>query len=84
MDFDNLAFGQVFSDHMFVMDFEDGEWKRGEISSYGPMTFAPAMMSLHYGQAIFEGMKAFRQNDGGFRCSDLAKTSNVSTFRPGA
>lgn len=72
VDFDNLAFGQVFSDHMFVMDFEDGEWKRGEISSYGPMTFAPAMMSLHYGQAIFEGMKAFRQNDGG-----------ISMFRPG-
>ena len=65
VDFDNLAFGKVFSDHMFVMDYADGEWKRGEISSYGPMTFAPAMMSLHYGQAIFEGMKAFRQNDGG-------------------
>ena len=39
---------------MFVMDYADGEWKRGEISSYGPMTFSPAMMSLHYGQAIFE------------------------------
>ena len=73
VDFSNLAFGKVFSDHMFVMDFEDGEWKRGEISSYGPMTFSPAMMSLHYGQAIFEGMKAFRQTDG-----------SVSLFRPGA
>ena len=72
VDFDNLAFGQVFSDHMFVMDYEDGSWKRGEISSFGPMTFSPAMMSLHYGQAIFEGMKAFRQADGG-----------VSLFRPG-
>ena len=71
VDFSNLAFGKVFSDHMFVMDFEDGEWKRGEISSYGPMTFSPAMMSLHYGQAIFEGMKAFRQTDG-----------SVSLFRP--
>ena len=45
VDFDNLAFGQVFSDHMFVMDFEDGQWNRGEISSFGPMTFSPAMMS---------------------------------------
>ena len=36
VDFDNLAFGQVFSDHMFVMDFEDGQWNRGEISSFGP------------------------------------------------
>ena len=73
VDFDNLAFGQVFSDHMFVMDYEDGEWQRGEISSFGPMTFSPAMMSLHYGQAIFEGMKAFKQEDGG-----------VSLFRPGS
>lgn len=73
VDFDNLAFGQVFSDHMFVMDCEDGEWRRGEISSFGPMTFSPAMMSLHYGQAIFEGMKAFKQEDGG-----------VSLFRPGS
>ena len=73
VDFDNLAFGQVFSDHMFVMDYADGNWQRGEISAYGPMTFSPAMMSLHYGQAIFEGMKAFRQPDGG-----------VSLFRPGS
>ena len=72
VDFDSLAFGQVFSDHMFVMDFEDGQWNRGEISSFGPMTFSPAMMSLHYGQSIFEGMKAFKQPDGG-----------VSLFRPG-
>ena len=72
VDFSNLAFGKVFSDHMFVMDHAEGEWKRGEISSYGPMTFSPAMMSLHYGQAIFEGMKAFRQKDGG-----------VAMFRPG-
>ena len=57
VDFDSLAFGQVFSDHMFVMDFEDGEWQRGEISSFGPMTFSPAMMSLHYmaGEAVDYG-----------------------------
>jgi branched-chain amino acid aminotransferase len=73
VDFDNLTFGKVFSDHMFVMDFVDGAWQRGEIGPFGPMTFSPAMMSLHYGQAIFEGMKAFKQVDGG-----------VSLFRPGA
>ena len=72
VDFDNLVFGKVFSDHMFIMDYEDGAWQRGEISAFGPMTFSPAMMSLHYGQAIFEGMKAFRQQDG-----------SVSLFRPG-
>ena len=73
VDFDNLAFGKVFSDHMFVMDFADGKWRRGEISGFGPMSFSPAMMTLHYGQAIFEGMKAFRQPDG-----------SVSLFRPGS
>ena len=72
VDFENLTFGKVFSDHMFVMDYADGAWQRGEISAFGPMTFSPAMMSLHYGQAIFEGMKAFRQQDG-----------SVSLFRPG-
>ena len=73
VDFSNLAFGKVFSDHMFVMDHVDGVWQKGEISAFGPMTFSPAMMSLHYGQAIFEGMKAFRQEDG-----------SVSLFRPGS
>jgi branched-chain amino acid aminotransferase len=73
VDFQNLTFGKVFSDHMFVMDYADGTWQRGEISSFGPMTFSPAMMSLHYGQAIFEGMKAFRQ-----------PTGEVSLFRPGS
>ena len=86
VDFDSLAFGQVFSDHMFVMDFEDGQWNRGEISSFGPMTFSPAMMSLHYGQAIFEGMKAFRQQDGGvamFRPGENIKRFNFSAKRMG-
>ncbi|MEY3009983.1 MAG: hypothetical protein RLZZ314_625 [Bacteroidota bacterium] len=73
VDFSNLSFGKVFSDHMFVMDCVDGNWQRGEITAFGPMTFSPAMMSLHYGQAIFEGMKAFKQPDG-----------SVSLFRPGA
>ena len=54
VDFSNLAFGKVFSDHMFVIDHVDGAWQKGEISAFGPMTFSPAMMSLHYGQAIFE------------------------------
>jgi len=72
VDFTNLDFGRVFSDHMFVMDYEDGEWKRGRIEPYGPFTMSPASMVFHYGQAIFEGMKAYRQMDG-----------EVSLFRPG-
>mgnify|MGYP002823936479 CR=1 FL=1 len=84
VDFENLAFGQVFSDHMFVMDYENGEWQRGEISSFGPMTFSPAMMSLHYGQAIFEGMKAYQVNKKGpylFRPTENYKRFNLSAKR---
>ncbi len=73
VDFDNIAFGKVFSDHVFVMDYVDGEWKRGSIEPFGPMSLSPSTMALHYGQAIFEGMKAYRQEDG-----------SVSMFRPGA
>lgn len=72
VDFDNLEFGRVFSDHMFLMEYENGEWMRGKIEPYGPFTMSPASMVFHYGQAIFEGMKAYRLADGG-----------VSIFRPG-
>jgi branched-chain amino acid aminotransferase len=72
VDFANLDFGRVFSDHMFLMEYEDGEWQRGRIEPYGPFTMSPASMVFHYGQAIFEGMKAYRQRDG-----------QVSIFRPG-
>lgn len=67
----DLPFGSVFSDHQFQMDFKNGEWQQGEISPYGDMSLSPAAMGLHYGQAIFEGMKAFRQPDG-----------SVALFRP--
>ncbi len=73
VDFNNIAFGKVFSDHVFVMDYVDGEWEKGSIEPFGPMSMSPASMVLHYGQAIFEGMKAYRQQDG-----------SVSLFRPGA
>ena len=72
VDFDNLDFGRVFSDHMFVMEYEDGKWQRGTIEPYGPFTMSPATMVFHYGQAIFEGMKAYRAENG-----------EVTLFRPG-
>ncbi len=59
MDFENLAFGRNFSDHMFVMEYVDGKWKEAEIKPFGPIQITPALNTLHYGQAIFEGMKAF-------------------------
>ena len=84
VDFNNIAFGKVFSDHVFVMDFEGGEWKKGSIEPFAPMTISPASMVLHYGQAIFEGMKAFRQQDGSvslFRPGDNIKRFNLSAVR---
>lgn len=58
LNFDDLPFGKTFSDHMFVADYVDGEWQNCRILPYGNLSFAPSMMALHYGQAVFEGMKA--------------------------
>ena len=63
-DMSNLPFGQIFTDHMFVADYEDGEWKNFEILPYGPILMSPALSAIHYGQTIFEGMKAYQQKDG--------------------
>jgi len=63
VDFNNLAFGRVFSDHMLVCDFKDGEWKTPKILPYGPMTFEPSARVFHYGQAVFEGMKAYKDDN---------------------
>lgn len=64
VDFDNIAFGKVFSDHMLVADYRDGAWQTPEIMPYGTFELAPATTALHYGQSIFEGMKAYRNVDG--------------------
>ncbi|MHA8067598.1 branched-chain amino acid aminotransferase [Aquirufa sp. ROCK2-A2] len=71
IDFDNLAFGRSFADHMLVAEYADGAWQSVSIQPYGPLSFQPAMMSLHYGQAIFEGMKAYR-----------SKNDDILVFRP--
>jgi len=64
VDWDNLPFGKVFSDHMLIMDYKDGEWQSPEIVPFGPISIHPATSALHYGQAIFEGMKANRSEAG--------------------
>lgn len=69
----SLAFGRVFTDHMVVIPYRDGAWQPGELKAYGPLTLDPATSALHYGQAIFEGFKAFSQPDG-----------SIKTFRPEA
>jgi len=84
MDWDNLAFGREFSDHMFVMEYADGEWKNPEISEYADLKLSPATSVLHYGQSFFEGMKAYKTNEGEvqlFRPEENAKRFNASARR---
>lgn len=64
VDFDNIPFGRVFSDHMFVADYRNGVWTDLRIVPFGRFDIHPAAMALHYGQAIFEGMKASKSYDG--------------------
>jgi branched-chain amino acid aminotransferase len=64
VDFENLTFGNVFSDYMLVCDFKNGNWEQPVIKPYEPFTIEPSAKVFHYGQAIFEGMKAYKdEND---------------------
>ena len=60
VDFENLTFGNVFTDHMLVCDYENGAWQKPVIKPYAPFLIDPSAKVFHYGQAIFEGMKAFK------------------------
>src|SRR5580658_9801993 len=68
-----LQFGSVFTDHMVLIPYKKGAWQQGEVKAYGALSLDPAASALHYGQAIFEGFKAFAQPDG-----------SVKAFRPQA
>jgi len=84
VDFKNLGFGNYISDHMLVAKYDKGAWQDPQIIPYGEMMMSPAMLSLHYGQAVFEGMKAFHMNDGGiniFRIERHHKRLNRSLER---
>ncbi len=84
MDFDHLPFGKYFSDHMLEADYDDGEWKLASIKPYQAILFEPSIMALHYGQAIFEGIKAYRNKNGDafiFRPFDNLKRFNISAER---
>ena len=63
VDFTNLVFGKTFTDHMFECDFKDGSWQTPTIKPYGPMMMSPAAKVFHYGQAVFEGMKAYKDDN---------------------
>lgn len=60
VDFENLSFGSIYTDHMLVCDYVDGEWKTPKIVPYQPITLDPSAKIFHYGQSIFEGMKAYK------------------------
>ncbi|MEY3152431.1 MAG: hypothetical protein RLZZ333_1028, partial [Bacteroidota bacterium] len=80
-DFNNLPFGKLFTDHMLIAAYKDGAWGDAEILPYGPLHFDPSMTTLHYGQSIFEGIKAFRMKDGSaaiFRPYENLKRFNKS------
>jgi branched-chain amino acid aminotransferase len=63
VDFEKLEFGKHVADHMLVCDYEDGEWKQPHIVPFANLSLSPTTLALHYGQTVFEGMKAFRMHD---------------------
>ena len=60
----DFAFGKTFTDHMLVADYANGQWEKVEIVPYQPILFEPSIMAIHYGQSIFEGIKAYVNNKG--------------------
>ena len=84
VDFNHLKFGKYFSDHMFVADYDNGNWKNIALKPYGRLNLAPSTTALHYGQSIFEGMKAYRSPEGHpllFRPEENWKRMNLSAKR---
>lgn len=84
VDFENLTFGNVFTDHMLVCDYVDGKWQNPVIEPYGPITISPGAKVFHYGQAIFEGMKAYRDESDAiwlFRPEENYNRFNKSSVR---
>lgn len=64
VDFENIDFGKIFTDHMFVCHYNNGQWQQPEIVPYGPIQLDPSARVFHYGQAVFEGMKAYKDANG--------------------
>ena len=79
-----LSFGRHFTDHMLEVDFRDGQWQQPQIRPYQPLVMDPSLAALHYGQAIFEGIKAYKDAEGRafiFRPHDNFKRFNISAER---
>lgn len=83
-DVNNVPFGKCFSDHMFIAEYANGKWEKSYITPYRDFPMSYAMSALHYGQAIFEGMKAYKSDSGEvsvFRPLDNFKRLNISAIR---
>jgi len=82
---ENLTFGKHFSDHMFLMNYDEGQgWHDPRIVPYGPFSLDPSSMVFHYAQEIFEGLKAYRDDQGRirlFRPTENIKRMNISATR---
>lgn len=84
VDFNNLSFGSVFSDHMLVCDYENGQWSVPKIMPYQAISLDPSSKIFHYGQSVFEGLKAYKDAQGDvflFRPQDNCKRLNISSKR---
>lgn len=84
LDLDNIQFGKVYADHMFMADYYDGQWNDLRIVPYGNLSISPANTTLHYAQSIFEGLKAYRAENGDvliFRPEMNARRLNKSAVR---
>jgi branched-chain amino acid aminotransferase len=84
VDFNNLPFGSVFSDHMLTCTFKEGKWQDPIIEPYAPISLDPSAKIFHYGQSIFEGMKAYKDSEGNtllFRPLENCKRLNKSAER---
>ena len=84
VDFSNLDFGRVFTDHMLTCDYENGKWQTPKIVPYQPVTLEPSAKIFHYGQSIFEGMKAYKDSENNvflFRPNDNINRLNISAKR---
>ncbi len=84
VDFENLSFGNIFTDHMLICDFKDGAWQKPIIKIYEPFMIDPSAKVFHYGQAIFEGMKAYKDDNDAvwlFRPDENYQRFNKSAIR---
>lgn len=86
MDLNDLTYGKIYSDHMFIAEYKNGAWQDAEIRPFGNLELSPSISALHYGQSIFEGLKAFRMENGQagiFRPEANAKRMQLSAERMG-